>query len=148
MQLATFYVTCMHAHTLFTVWQLCKTSSDHVHVHVYVSNSFLYTVSVTAPTIIAAIRTDATSALIEWEPLNLEQLRGNLTSYEIVYIPLENECPPHSNTNKEETMSIQVTKPVCAITDLLDPGREYCVGIAANTGAGTGMFSYNLITCE
>ena len=49
---------------------------------------------------------------------------------------------------KEETMSIQVTKPVFAITDLLDPGREYCVGIAANTGAGTGMFSYNLITCE
>ena len=113
-----------------------------------VSNSFLYTVSVTAPTIITAIRTDATSALMEWEPLNLEQLRGNLTSYEIVCIPLENECPPRSNTNKEETMSIQVTQPVFAITDLLDPGREYCVGIAANTGAGTGMFSYDLITCE
>ena len=103
---------------------------------------FLFTVPVTAPTIVTAVRTDATSALMKWEPLSLEQLRGNLTSYVIVYTPLENECPSHSNTNKEEIMSIQ---PIWAITDMLDPGQEYCVGVAVKTGAGTGMFSYEII---
>ena len=108
----------------------------------------MFTVPATVPTIVTAIRTDATSALMEWEPLSLEQLRGNLTSYEIVYTPLAKECPPHSSTNREEKMSVQVTQPTLAITDMLDPGQQYCVGIAANTGAGTGIFSYEIIPCK
>ena len=54
---------------------------------------FWFLVPVAAPKILSLQRTQSTSALIEWEALRLEDLRGNLTSYTIVYFALSNGCP-------------------------------------------------------
>ena len=95
----------------------------------------------------SADRTEATTALIEWEVLSLEDLRGNLLSHEIVYYELlDEDCPPNT-TSSSRMVSFKGIEPQFVITDL-DPGLQYCVGVAAKTGAGRGDFSYSLIPCK
>ena len=95
----------------------------------------------------SADRTEATTALIEWEVLSLEDLRGNLSSHEIVYYKLlDEDCPPNT-TSSSRMVSFKGIEPQFVITDL-DPGLQYCVGVAAKTGAGHGDFSYSLIPCK
>ena len=108
-----------------------------------------YVVPLKAPPIVLADRTEATTALIEWEILSQEDLRGNLSSHEIVYFNLlEAECPPTTiGTSSSHMVSFIGTEPQFVITDL-DPGLQYCVGVAAKTGAGLGDFSYSLIPCK
>ena len=95
----------------------------------------------------SADRTEATTALIEWEVLSLEDLRGNLSSHEILYYELlDEDCPP-TTTSSSRRVSFKGIEPQFVITDL-DPGLQYCVGVAAKTGAGRGDFSYSLIPCK
>ena len=106
-----------------------------------------YVVPLKAPPIVSADRTEATTALIEWEVLSLENLRGNLSSHEIVYYELlDEDCPPNT-TSSSRMVSFKGIEPQFVITDL-DPGLQYCVGVAAKTGAGRGDFSYSLISCK
>ena len=102
----------------------------------------------TAPSILSVERTNTTTAEIQWELLSFKELQGNLSSYEIVYYELEEDCPPNNvNTTKQSLVSVVKREPVFSITNL-DPRREYCVGIAAKTGAGIGKFSFEAVSCE
>ena len=106
-----------------------------------------YVVPLKAPSIVSADRTEATTALIEWEVLSQEDLRGNLSSHEIVYYELlDEDCPPNT-TSSSRMVSFKGIEPQFVITDL-DPGLQYCVGVAAKTGAGRGDFSYSLMPCK
>ena len=65
-----------------------------------------------------------------------------------MYYELEEDCPPNNvNTTKQSLVSVVKREPVFSITNL-DPRREYCVGIAAKTGAGIGKFSFEAVSCE
>ena len=110
-----------------------------------------HSVPFVAPTILSLGRTNSTSALIEWERLGAQDLRGYLTSYLIVFFKLSDTCPsvPSSSAQSyENRSSVPALSPVFSLTDLLDPRHEYCVGVAAVTGAGTGVFSYKSVSCQ
>ena len=103
-------------------------------------------------------------ALIELERLSLEDWRGNLSSYEVVYYEvLEEQCPlsspfkamtfsvPNSGIQINITQNLtNVTLSVAEgsiqinITDL-EPVVQYCLSVAAKTGAGIGEMSYHII---
>ena len=106
-----------------------------------------FSVPLVAPTILSLGRTNSTSALIEWERLGAQDLRGYLISYLIVFFKLSDTCPPISNSAQSYENRSSVTA-VFSLTDLLDPRYEYCVGVAAVTGAGTGAFSYKSLSCR
>ena len=112
--------------------------------------TYSLSVPLVSPSILSIRRTDATSALIEWELVSLNQLRGNLTAYEIVYFELEEDCSANSNIygKNKGNVSVEAIQPVFSLTDLLDPRLEYCIGIAARTGAGIGPYSSESISCE
>ena len=113
---------------------------------------FVYILSVplVAPTILSLQRTNPTSALVEWEPLKPQDLRGNLTSYVIVYFKLSSDtsCLSPTQNYENSTFAVEAVSPVYSISERLDPTYEYCVGIAAVTGAGAGVFSYDSVSCE
>lgn len=114
----------------------------------FMVNTFVFAVPSTAPSILSADRTNGMTVEIQWELLSLKQLRGNLSSYEIVYHELEEDCPlPNVNSSNQSSVSVVKREPVFSITDL-DPRREYCIGIAARTGAGIGEFSFKPVSCE
>ena len=105
------------------------------------------------PTIVSADRTEANRAVVKWEPLDLKDLRGNLVSYKLVYYDLlEERCPTKdwqqrpTTTTGNKTISVTGEDP-CAVIANLDPRLEYCVAVAATTGAGVGEFSYITIPC-
>ena len=65
-----------------------------------------------------------------------------------MYYELKEDCPPSNvNTTNQSLVSVVKREPVFSITNL-DPRREYCVGIAAKTGAGIGKFSFEAVSCE
>ena len=65
-----------------------------------------------------------------------------------MYYELEEDCPPSNvKTTNQSSVSVVKREPVFSITNL-DPRREYCVGIAAKTGAGIGKFSFEAVSCE
>lgn len=116
-------------------------------MYYYIDGTNPLVVPLVAP-ILTANRTDATSARVEWELLTLDQLRGNLTSYELVYFELVQECLENSNFENGGNVSVEAIQPVFSLTGLLDPGLQYCIGIAARTGAGIGPVSFETISCE
>ena len=106
---------------------------------------FVFSVPLKGPTIVSANRTEASGAVVEWEHLDVENLRGKLVSYEIVYHELsEEQCPATSDGNT--TISVTGGDSYAVIANL-DPRLEYCVAVAAKTGAGVGEFSYVTIPC-
>jgi len=104
-----------------------------------------FAVPLKAPNITSANRTEAKKLLVKWEYLKLEDLRGNLVSYEIAYYDLLNQqCPAKSAENT--TISERGGDSYAVIANL-EPTLEYCVAVAAKTGAGVGEFSYITIPC-
>ena len=85
---------------------------------------------------------------LKWEHLNLDDLRGSLVSYEIVYYELlEEQCPAKTyGSTSNNTMSVTGGGSYAVIANL-DPRLEYCVAVAAKLGAGVGEFSYITIPC-
>ena len=116
----------------------------------FVFHTVSYSAPLVAPTILSLRRTNSTSALIEWERLGPQDLRGYLTSYLIVFFKLSDTCTPVSSSAQsyENRSSVPALSPVFSLIDLLDPRHEYCVGVAAVTGAGTGAFSYKSVSCK
>ena len=108
---------------------------------------YLHSVPLVAPTILALQRTNSTSALIEWKPLRPQDLRGNLTSYLLVYSKQSVSCPTVPESYENST-PVEALSPAYSLTDVLDPRHKYCVGIAAVTGAGAGVFSYKSVSCK
>ena len=102
-------------------------------------------------------RTEASVALIEWEPLSLKDWRGNLTSYEIVYYEMLDEKCPLSSPFKKMDISVkeegQIESTILFVAEGniqvkitgLEPVVQYCVSVAARTSAGIGEFSYFVI---
>ena len=131
------------------VFTLDGSMSAHIIVPIsqlYMCISSCSTVPQKGPTIVFADRTEATAALVEWEHLSLEDLRGNFSSYEIVYYDLlEEQCPAQASTDNQ-TVSVTREDPRAAIADL-EPGLQYCVAVAAKTSAGVGEFSHRVIPC-
>jgi hypothetical protein len=102
-------------------------------------------VPLVAPTILTLQRTNSTSALIEWKPLRPQDLRGNPTSHLLVYSKQSDSCPTVPESFENSTR-VEALSPAYFLTEVLDPRHEYCVGIAAVTGAGTGVFSYKSVS--
>ena len=89
-------------------------------------------------------------AVVMWEPLSTEDLRGSLSSYEIVYYEMlpNDRCEQDSTDNvKTESVHQLEREALFTITDL-DPGLQYCVGVAAMTSVGVGMFTFTVIPCQ
>ena len=88
-------------------------------------------------------------AVVMWEPLSTEDLRGILSSYEIVYYEMlpNDKCEQDSTDNVKTESAHQLEREALfTITDL-DPGLQYCVGVAAKTSAGVGVFTFIVIPC-
>ena len=112
------------------------------------SMHMLFTVPRKAPTIISADRTEANRVLVKWEHLKSEDLRGNLLCYEIAYYDLlEQRCPGNTYRSGDNTTMSVTGGDSHAVIANLDPRLEYCVAVAAKTGAGVGEFSYITIPC-
>ena len=86
--------------------------------------------------------------LVKWEHLESEDLRGNLLSYEIAYYDmLKQQCPAKTYRSAGNTTISVKGGDSYAVISNLDPRLEYCVAVAAKTGAGVGEFSYITIPC-
>jgi hypothetical protein len=89
------------------------------------------------PELILSERTDATSLHLLWEALSLEELRGFLDSYVVVFEELNTyQC---LDLDPLTSQSVLVQEVFITISDGLMPGKEYCVEVAAKTSAGAGM---------
>ena len=83
-------------------------------------------------------REDATTGHVSWDPLTLDELRGFLDSYKVIYQELTRySC---ADTDVESGEASSVTTDHAMITGL-NPTAEYCVGVAASTAAGVGNYS-------
>ena len=85
-------------------------------------------------------------AVVMWKPLSTEDLRGILSSYEIVYYEVTDEQCPQNTTTNDKTMSVEVIESMFTMTELA-PGLQYCVGVAAKTSVEVGEFSSSFVPC-
>ena len=96
------------------------------------------TVSSAEPEASLSERMDATSLHLEWVDPSLEDLRGFLESYVVVFEELNTyQC---LDLDPQTSQTRIVREPEIVITGLL-PGKEYCVEIAAKTSTGVGNFT-------
>ena len=67
-------------------------------------------------------------------------------SYEIGYesVTSDDQCPAANVSSNTETLSVD--QEMHELTGL-DPGLQYCAGLAGRTSAGVGPFSHTLISC-
>lgn len=118
----------------------------HFNARCSTDNVFLCIAPSKAPMITSLFRVDAQTANLSWEFLTLEELRGFLYTYEVVYfttikdIQCSDAQPELNNTQSAETNNILITD--------LDPEMEYCVGVAASTVVGVGNYSYEYLPCK
>ena len=62
------------------------------------TNVFYTEIPLKGPSGLSVNRTEATVAVVMWEPLSTDDLRGNLSSYEIVYYEVIDEQSPQNMT--------------------------------------------------
>lgn len=123
-----------------------KSSYTLMHAVPLMIHVFLCIAPSKAPMITSLFRVDAQTANLSWEFLTLEELRGFLYTYEVVYfttikgIQCSDAQPELSNTQSAETNNILITD--------LDPVMEYCVGVAASTVVDVGNYSYEYLPCK
>ena len=84
-------------------------------------------------------REDATTGHVSWDPLTLDELRGFLDSYKVIYQELTRYSCAYTDV-EGVTEAFSVTTDHAMITGL-NPTAEYCVGVAASTAAGVGNYS-------
>lgn len=58
------------------------------------------------------------------------------------------ECISFNSSSSYNRVSVQTMQPLFSLTEVLDPGLRYCIGIAAKTTAGVGQFSYRPVHCK
>ena len=92
-----------------------------------------------------ASREDATTIYLNWTLLTLDELRGFLKYYSIVYHPLEGYSCEYIDIRGGQFLSVNTGS--TSISGL-DPTVEYCVGIAATTIVGVGSYNKTLLPCE
>ena len=98
----------------------------------------VFTVPSAEPEASLSERMGATSLHLEWVDPSLEELRGFLESYVVVFEELNTyQC---LDLDPQTSQTRIVREPEIVITGLL-PGKEYCVEIAAKTSAGAGNFT-------
>jgi hypothetical protein len=98
------------------------------------------------PELILSERTDATSLHLLWEALSLEELRGFLDSYVVVFEELNTyQC---LDLDPLTSQTVLAQEAFITISDGLMPGKEYCVEVAAKTSAGAGISTKVTIPCE
>ena len=90
-------------------------------------------------------REDATTIHLNWTLLTLDELRGFLEYYSIVYHPLEAYSCEYIDIGGGESLSVEADS---ASISGLDPRVEYCVGIAATTAVGVGSYNKTLLPCK
>lgn len=79
-------------------------------------------------------RVEATKVTMTWEELSLHDLRGILHTY----VKIESCETTVANTFTSEYPSTTVN---------LESDLEYCIEVAAKTGAGVGRFTKALVPC-
>ena len=93
-----------------------------------------------APEIISAVRTSADTLEVEFTPLlNIE---NDITSYTVIYTPTVNaSC---SKVFAGHTFIVSTDMTTVEI-DKLEPNRDYCVAVAAQSESGLGNYSQVLL---
>ena len=84
------------------------------------------------------------TAYMSWEALTLEELRGFLHTYKVIYY----ETTQTICSDIESEFSRVETNSTSVIIRDLDPVAEYCVGVAASTVAGVGNYSQKHLPCK
>lgn len=97
----------------------------------------LVTVPQAAPQVGMVQRVSATTLMVSWSPLSLQESRGNVLQYHVRYRPLDR--PVRRNLDDGATI-VNSSSSEVVITDL-DPRLTYAVALAASTAAGMGAFS-------
>ena len=87
---------------------------------------------------------NAMTAYMSWEALTLEELRGFLHTYKVIYY----ETTQTICSDIESEFSHIETNSTSVIIRDLDPMAEYCVGVAASTVAGVGNYSQKHLPCK
>jgi hypothetical protein len=96
-------------------------------------------VPVRSPHQITLARTSATIASCHWSPLTIEELRGFLLTYEVIYVQdTSGNC--NNARESEGALSVSTTDTNILLTNL-DPHQSYCFQVAASTSKGVGSFS-------
>lgn len=90
-------------------------------------------------------RKNAETAYFSWVPLTLEQLRGFLNTYEVIYQKMNKYECPEIEPEFRQTLSVKTNS---VVIRNLDPLIEYCVGVSASTAAGGGNYSYQHLPCK
>ena len=114
--------------------------TKHVIECMIVYHSFLTFVSVpfVGPSITNATRTSGVSAFIQWALLPLEDSRGYVTSYSVLYSQKTDILCSPPNTWIDTTSF--TTHNVTHVINGLTPYLSYCVAVSASTNTGVGTF--------
>jgi len=90
---------------------------------------------------------NAMTAYMSWKALTLEELRGFLHTYKVIYYETTQTICSNIESEFSDTLPVETNSTSVIIRDL-DPVVEYCVGVAASTVAGVGNYSQGLLPCK
>ena len=90
-----------------------------------------------APRNVTAIAINSTAILVRWQEVVPEDRNGNITGYEVMYMPLT-DLMGSLNTTPQVT---QVTSDLSIVIGDLEEFIFYAVLVRASTSAGSGNFS-------
>ena len=110
-------------------------ADEPVDVRTLISFLLYFTVPSVAPKWSIIQRTSAVQVELEWTHLSLEESRGYITGYSIIYAESVYAC---SLTGDEITV---ITDNDHLQLNELNPRLEYCIRIAASTSNGEGIYS-------
>ena len=133
-----FVLKLLYLHNILT-W--IQSSSLHFSYTSYI----MFIVPRKSPHISSLSREDATTGLVHWDLLTLDELSGFLDSYIVVSQELKRHTCADIDIESGEAFA--VTTEYVQIVGL-HPTAEYCVGVAASTAAGVGNYSQGLLPCK
>jgi len=90
-----------------------------------------------SPRNVSAIAINSTAILVRWQEVAPEDRNGNITGYEVMYMPLT-DLMGSLDTTPQVT---QVTSDLFIIIDDLEEFVSYAVLVRASTSAGSGNYS-------
>ena len=87
-------------------------------------------------------RESPTIIYVKWSPLTLEESKGFITYYTVVYAESVDGC---TVVNKKKELNINNSTNEVIISGL-DPAKNFCISVAANTVMGIGDLSNVIVS--
>ena len=107
------------------------------------------TVPSTPPTVGEVTRISATEIIVTWQPLTEKESNGIITAYLVKYRIIASEDIGRVRRDSNDLISITETNDTTEILQGLNPQLEYAISVGAETEAGAGNFSEEIIVgCE